>query len=251
MGYTKQALKGISWIGGFRFVTRIISFLRTAIIARVLTPSQFGIFSIVAIVYSIADILTETGINIFLIQQKENIDEYINTAWVVSIIRGIGIALIITVASPIIGMVYASSETSQLLLIISFVPVVRGFINPSVAKFLKELQYHKEFYYRTSIFLVESLFSVLFVFSFHSPIGLVLGLLIGAFYEVIVSFIIAKPLPSFHFELSRFKYVIHQGKWLTATGIFNYLYHNADNLIVGKLCGKVFLRRMYYIKNRA
>lgn len=237
MGYTKEVIKGISWMGALRFVTRVISFLRTAIIARILTPSQFGVFSIVSIIYSIADILTETGINIFLIQKQENLDEYIDTAWFVSIVRGGGIALIILAFIPVTDHLYGLGDIATLLKYISIVPAIRGFINPSVAKFLKELHFHKEFFYRTSIFFVESAGSVLFVLLLHSPMALVLGIIGGAIYEVGVSFLIVKPVPRLQFNLMHFKEVINHGKWLTASGIFNYLYHNADNLIVGKLLG--------------
>ena len=70
MGYTKVVIKGFSWIGAFRIVTRGMSFLRTLVVARLLTPSQVGVFGIATIVLSLIEILTETGINIFLIQKK-------------------------------------------------------------------------------------------------------------------------------------------------------------------------------------
>ena len=94
MGYTKDAIRGISWIGFFRIATRGISYVRIVILARILTPSQFGAVDIALLTLSITEIFTETGINIFLYQQKEKIDKYINTAWVVSIVRGLFIGLI-------------------------------------------------------------------------------------------------------------------------------------------------------------
>jgi len=97
MGYTKQTIKGISWIGAFRIVTRIISFARTALLARLLTPRDFGVFGIATLVLSFLEIVTETGINIILVQKKENINEFINTAWVTSIIRGVLISIFIIV----------------------------------------------------------------------------------------------------------------------------------------------------------
>src|SRR3989442_1582306 len=89
MGYTSQALKGISWTAILRVSTRIITVLKTALLARLLSPLQFGIFGIAAIVLAFFEVLTETGINVFIIQEKRDIKEYINSAWVVSIARGV------------------------------------------------------------------------------------------------------------------------------------------------------------------
>lgn len=237
MGYTRDVIRGISWIGGLRLVTRIVSLLRTAIIARVLSPSQVGLFGIAALSLSFLEIFTETGINIFLVQQKKSIDSYINTAWVASIIRGIIISLVTLVSSPITAAFFNAKDSQVLLMMIALVPFLRGFINPSVAKFFKDLHFQKEFYYRTSIFFLESIITIFFVFTLSSPVGLVLGLIFGAIYEVILSFVIVKPVPSFAFNKLKLLNIIRQGKWLTLAGIFNYLYHNGDNIVVGKLLG--------------
>lgn len=237
MGYTRDVVKGFSWLGGFRVVTRVLSFVRTAITARLLSPSQVGVFGIATIVLSLMEIMTETGINIFLTQKKDDVDEYIATAWLTSIIRGIIISFVIYVAAPLIASFYGITDSVGVLKLIALVPILRGFINPSVVKFTKELSFHKEFYYRTTIFLVETVVSILLLFLNPSPVSLVWGFVSGAAFEVVLSFSLTRPLPEFSFKYSLFREVISRGKYLTFTGIFSYLYHNGDDLIVGKLLG--------------
>lgn len=235
MGYTKQTIKGISWIGAFRIVTRIISFARTALLARLLTPRDFGVFGIATLVLSFLEIVTETGINIILVQKKENINEYINTAWVTSIIRGVLISIFIIVLTPFIAGFFNDTSAVLMLYVISVVPLIRGFINPSITKFIKDLEFKKEFMYRTSIFFVESVVSLGIVFYSQSVIGLAFGLICGAFFEVILSFIVVRPRPQFIFDKDKLFDVLGKGKWLTATGIFQYLYQNIDDVVVAKM----------------
>src|SRR3990170_4336273 len=97
-------------MGALRVLVRGLGFFRIAILARLLTPSQFGIFGIATLVLSFLEIATETGINIFLIQIKENVDDFINTAWIVSIIRGILISFIIIITSPLVVNIFNLSE---------------------------------------------------------------------------------------------------------------------------------------------
>lgn len=238
MGYKKDAIKGVSWIGALRIATRGMSFVRTAIIARLLNPSQFGLFAIATLILTLIETLTETGINSFLVQEKADIKKYINSAWMVSIVRGTIIAAVIVIFAPFVVNFFNSPESYPLLLLVSIVPFVRGFINPAVVIFTKDLNFHKEFYYRTSIFFVESVISIVLVFIFNSPAGLVWGLIGGAIHEVIVSHFLLPIRPAFSYQVSVVKKVISRGKWLTAAGIFDYLFYNGDNIVVGRMLGK-------------
>ncbi len=237
MGYLKTSVVGASWIGALKVFSRSSSMLRTLVIARVLSPSQFGIFGIATLMLSLIEILTETGINVVLVQKKEKIEVYINTAWIISIGRGLLIFLAIFLSAGFVSNFFKSEEAKNLLILISFVPLIRGFINPSVAKFQKELNFRKEFFYRISIVIVETVISLVLVLITKDPISLVWALVGGAVFEVIVSFLIVKPRPAFTFDKKIFKDIFSHSKWITTSGIFNYLFSNGDNIVVGRVLG--------------
>ena len=237
MGYATRAVKGISWVGAFRLSTRFVTLLRTAILARILSPAQFGVFGVATLVLGLVEMLTETGINIFLVQENERIEKYVNTAWIVSILRGILISVVIIITAPIVSGFFHRPDAYQLLLLISIVPCVRGFINPSVITYQKDLQFHKEFWFRSFIFFIDSMTAIIFAFITRSPISLIYGFIIGALAEVVLSFLVVKPTPKFAFEMQKVKEVIHRGKWMTLAGVFNYLFYNGDNIVVGRVLG--------------
>lgn len=237
MGYTKEALKGVTFVGLIRVTTRILSFVKTIVIARILSPYQFGVFGIATLVLVFVEILTETGVNIFLVQKRGNVDKYIDTSWIVSIIRGGFISLVILASSSFVSKFFNAPDSFNLLLLISIVPFLRGFINPSIVKFQKELRFSQEFYFRTSTFLVETFFSILLVVLSQSVEGLIWGMIIGVFFEIIVSHLVVKPRPSFSFNPKVFKEVIGFGKWITASTVFNYFYQHGDDMAVGRILG--------------
>src|SRR3972149_7871504 len=102
MGYFRDTLNGIGWMGALRGVTRGLALVKTAILARVLLPAQFGIYGIATLVLGLLEMMTETGINIFLIQEKKKVDDYVDSAWAVSIIRGILIGGAIFLSIPLV-----------------------------------------------------------------------------------------------------------------------------------------------------
>lgn len=237
MGYLKDTIKGVTWVGAFRGFTRVIAFAKTAILARILIPAQFGLFGITTLVLAFLEILVETGINVFLIQEKDNIDEYINTAWVVSIIRGVVISLIIFLAAKPVSIFFKSPGSQNLLYFMALVPLIRGLINPSVVKFQKELRFNKEFWFKSTIFLFDAGVTVIFVLTVRSAIGLVWGLIAGAILEVVLSFIYIRPIPKLSFETVKMKRIISRGKWITGAGIFQYLFRQGDDAVVGRIMG--------------
>lgn len=237
MGYFRDTYKGISWMTAFKAAYRAIGIVRIAIIAHLLTPSALGIYAIATISLGFLEIITETGINVFLIQEKDDINEYINTAWVVSVVRGILISLLIIVTANAVSGFFSSPTSRDLLYLVALVPFIRGFINPAIVKFQKELQFNKEFLYRVSVFIVESLLSVTGALLTRSPLGLVWGLIGGAIYEVFFTFFAVGPRPSFSYEFVKIKRVISRGIWVTLFGIFDYVYTTADNVIVGRMLG--------------
>jgi len=224
-----------------KIAMRVITFARIGILARILSPNQFGVFGLATLILSFIEIITETGINIFLIQQNDDVKKYINTAWIVSIIRGVLISIIIAASSPFIASFFNTPSASGLLLLTSLVPLIRGFINPSVVKFQKDLKFDKEFYFRFSIFLIEAIGVTILAMLTRSEISLVIGLIISAMIEVIMSFKIIKPIPILAFNKDIFKLIIKRGKWVSIAGVTHYLFQNIDDILIGKLLGTTSL----------
>ncbi len=241
MGYFRQAATGVSWISAFRISTRLISLLRTIVLARVLSPFYFGIYGIATLVLSLLEILTETGINVVLIQKKDHIDDFIDSAWVVSIARGIIISLLICVLSFPIANFFSSPQSQQILVLISLVPLIRGFINPATVKFQKDLKFSTEFWFRFVVFFADAATALIFSLLLRNAYGMVIGLIVGALLEVILSFLIARPIPTLRLNMERVKEVINKGKWITGAGIFHYLFRQGDDIVVGKLLGEASL----------
>lgn len=221
----------------FKVTYRALGIVRIAIIAHLLTPSALGVYAIATISLGFLEIITETGINVFLIQEKDDINGYINTAWVVSIVRGILISLMIILSANAVSGFFSSPASKNLLYLVALVPFFRGFINPSIVKFQKELQFNKEFVYRISQFLVETILSVIGAITLRSPLGLIWGLIGAAIFEVIYTFVVAGPRPRLSYEFEKIKRVIRRGVWVTLFGIFDYVYTTADNIIVGRMLG--------------
>jgi O-antigen/teichoic acid export membrane protein len=118
-------------------------------------------------------------------------------------------------------------------MLIALVPVIRGFINPAIVSFQKELRFHQETWLRVAVTVVDSLVAIGVVAWQRTPAGMVYGLIAGVLVEVVISHFLT-PKPRLQFNPKHFKKIIHSGKWITLSGILAYLSNKGSDIAVGK-----------------
>lgn len=230
-------IHGFKWMGILRIGAKLLSLIKTLVLARILTPLQFGIFGIASLVLGFLEIITETGVNVVLIQEKDGLDRHVNSFWNVSIIRGIFLSLTIFLLAPFIAKFFNNPSAIKILYLTAFVPFIRGFINPAEIKFQKNLNFKKEFIFKGTLILIEVVTAIFVGFLTKSEFSLIWGLIAGALAEVLISLIFISPKPKLIFDIDSFKLVIKKGIWITFAGIFNYVFQHGDDLVVGKILG--------------
>lgn len=235
MGYSKAAFSGAFWTGGYRLLNRVIAFIRTGIMARILTPTQFGVYGVGALVLAFLETFISTGINTFLIQNNRDLKKYVDTAWFISIIRGFIISLLLFVSAPFVSVFFKSPDSLTIIRLLSLSAIVRGFINPSIVSYQKQLLFKKESILYGVFLLADSFVAITLAFIYRSPTSIVWGLIASATLEMILSFVLFKPKPKFNFEISKAKEILGVGKWMIGTNIFAYLYQEGDDVVVGRL----------------
>jgi len=237
MGYLKKAATGFGWLGFLKGLTKFFSLLKNIVLARLLFPQDFGLFGITAAVLAIMERFTETGVNTFLVQTRENYRSFINAAWFIAIIRGFCIFLLIYASAFFLPNFYNEPLLQNMLFVASVIPFIKGFINPAIIKFWKEMQFEKEVIFRGILTFIEALGSVLFVVWTHNVIGLIYAFILSAILEVCISNLFITPKPQFKFEREKVIRILKSSSWLNLSAVLAFLTLNIDDLIIGKILG--------------
>ncbi len=241
MGYTRNAIFGLSWMGTLQVFIRVIALLKFIILARILSPPDFGLFGIVILIVGLLETITNLGIPLFFIQSREELKKYIDTAWVVNIVRGLVLSIVIFSVVPFVASFFADTRLKSLLYLASIIPLVKGFANPMVAKFQKDLAFEKEFFLKIIPLVGDITISIVSAIIFRSPIALILGVLTASFLETVYSFFSVSPRPTLRFESNRFREIIHFSRWITLYSISTYLMNQLDSFAVGRYLGTTSL----------
>lgn len=237
MGYTKSFLAGFTWSSGLKILSKVLSLIKIMILARILSKNDFGLFSLVLVAISLIEVFTETGINVIILQSSKPLSHFLNTAWLVSIGRGLLISAIIVLMSFPMTQFYSQPELLWLIWLAALVPIIRGFINPAIVSFHKELQFRKDTLYRFSLVAVDFLLSVILAVLWRNVYALIFPIVLTALFEVFFTFVFVKQKPRIAFSRSVFKEIFKSARWLNGIAVIDYLNKNFDDLIVGRLLG--------------
>lgn len=235
MGYTKDALAGFSSQTILKVVTYGIVAVKMAVLARVLSPEIFGLFSLVTIALGLTEATTQTGVNLTIVRSKQSVDYFLDSAWVIAIIRGLVIGSLMIMLGFVLSSFYEKPELLLLVSITALVPVIKGFINPYIISMQKNLKFFADALYRFSFVFAEASFAVVVGYLTRSIFALVGSLIFAAVVEVIVSFVFFKKRPQFVYRKSRGGEILDGAKWLSFSALFDYLNENLDNFIIGKM----------------
>src|SRR5947207_3648883 len=99
-----RTARGMLWAFGSYAGGRMLVLLATAVLARLLTPSDFGLVALALTFIGVLDSLSTFGLGEALVVQKdEELAERANTAFVWSIAFGFGVSVVIAAFSPLIA----------------------------------------------------------------------------------------------------------------------------------------------------
>ncbi len=232
----QQAAKGGIWMTVIRAFSQGSNLLMLLILARLLSPRYFGILGIAMLTLSASKRFTNIGINTALVQQKaEDVDEYLNTAWVLKISRGVLIGVVLFLTAPFIARFFgeANSGLTTVIRVIGLSPLIYGLQNPAVVYFQKDLDFHKEFIYQTTSSFVQ--FCVGIGYALVSPTvwALVAGFISVNVSKVVLSYALHdyRPWPSV--DRGALSELIDYGKWITGSSITQFIHSEGDDVFVG------------------
>ena len=95
-----SVVRGALLVVGMRWTDRLIGFVSTLILARLLLPEDFGIVAMASIIVGLIATLLDLGVGSALIQNKHAAREEFDTAWTLRLMQAVFVALFIWLLAP-------------------------------------------------------------------------------------------------------------------------------------------------------
>jgi len=249
---SQRVVRGGIWVFALRIASRVLTLIRTIVLARVLAPSDFGLMGIALLAMSATETFSQTGFQAALIQKKGDIKDYLDTAWTVSALRGLVLFAVLYLAAPYIALFFDTPAATPMMRVIGLSMLLNGLTNIGVVYFRKELEFNKQFIYQLSGTVADLVVAITAALLLRSVWALVFGLLAGNFARFVMSYLICPYRPRVRFERARANELHSFGRWILGSSILVFLLTQGDDALVGKVLSTTalgFYQMAYRISN--
>ncbi|MBR9897781.1 MAG: lipopolysaccharide biosynthesis protein [Gammaproteobacteria bacterium] len=230
---TQKVLKGSVWLFSIRIISNFLGIATTIVVARFLAPEDFGIVAIATTIQIILMSISELSMSHALIYEKNVTKEHLNTAWTMSLIRGVLIFLILGLCSGVLEKFYETPGLKLILIALGCGVLLRSVSSPALVLYQKELNFKQEFLINFFAKIVSFVFSIWIAYEYQTYWALVFGMLLSDFVHCSTSYLLAPYLPKL--SVSKFRSMLSFSGWMTLSNVVNTINWNFDNLFIGKM----------------
>lgn len=244
---TPSALK---WSYVTEFSVKAVQPILFIVLARLLTPADFGIVAAAQMIVALSQVLTESGLNKAVIQRKSNVQEAASAAFWISVALATCIAVgLFIAAEPISTTFFGELRAAPVIqaAVIQIFAASMGAIQVAILQ--RELKFRLLFRVRFVSVVVPGMVSVPFAYSGMGYWALVLGAILGQIAQTILLWTISDWRPTLAICRKTIVEVARFGGWVTVSGLIGWMYVWGDSLVVGMNAGNQDLG-MYRIGNQ-
>jgi lipopolysaccharide exporter len=232
----KKAVKGGGWVMLIRVFTQFLSFIRYIILARILMPEDFGLMGIAFLLIDTLDTFTNTGFQAALIQKKEKIDDYLNVAWTIGLIRAVILFSVVYFAAPLVVVAKVSPErvdiAVNIIRVMGIMLLLNSLSNIGTVYFSKDLRFNLKFMLDIPSTLLSIVVSVCVVYMYKTVWAIVIGKLSGVALRCVLSYCLAKHRPRLSLDMAKAGELWGFGKWIFSGTILGFLMTQGDDIFV-------------------
>lgn len=235
MGELKdKAISGVKWNAIGRFSTQGVNFIIGLILARLLSPSDYGVVGMVGIFFAIAQTFIDSGFGSALIRKNDCTDTDYSTAFYFNVIVGLVCCILLWIASPFIADFFNTPILKDLVKVMSLNMFVSSFAIVHGTKLTHAVDFKSQSIIKLITAIISGVCGVLMAYKGFGVWSLVYQQLIATGLRVVLLYVVTKWLPKLEFSKGSFKYLFNFGSKILAASLLHTIYANMTTMIIGK-----------------
>jgi PST family polysaccharide transporter len=233
----KSISSGIIYTALSRYSGVVISIVIGAVLARLLTPEEFGIVALVTVFVSFFNLLSDFGLGPAVVQNQTLVKKDLESIFSFSIILGFILSISFFLVAPLIAAFYKEPELIEVSRYLSLVILFNSLLIIPKALFQKALKFKQLGLITVFVQLVCGVIAIFLAYLGYSYYSLVVqNIMLGAISLVIFYFL--KPVAiAWEIDFNAVKKIIRFSSFQFFFNFINYFSRNADNILIGKYLG--------------
>lgn len=230
----RKAVSGMLWSSFQKFGTMGISFVSNIILARLLTPEDYGCIGMLMIFILVANTFIDGGFGSALIQKKEPTQEDYSTIFYWNLFLSVVLYFALFASAPLIARFYNLPLLSSVLQVQGLVLILNSLSVIQQNRLRKQLLFKK----LATVGIISALLSLaIAIYLAYLGCGvwaLVAQQLLMSGFNAVLYWIVGKWNPSFVFSRKSFKELFGFGGFILLSNLINTLCNNVQGLLIGK-----------------
>ncbi len=230
----KKTVKGVAWTSLDQAATLGFGFVIGVILARILSPSDYGLLAMIAIFNAIAFAFINSGFGNALIRKPHLTEDDNSTAFYFNVVAGVVMTGVIWLIAPWVAIFYDKPILTQLLRVEGLLLIISSFTIVQGAQLTRALNFKAKMIINVSSQVVGGIVAIFVAYHGFGVWSLVILHIASSIVRLILLWVISSWRPHGHWNKSSFRYLWGYGSKLLASGILDTIYSNIYPIIIGK-----------------
>lgn len=231
----KKAFWGVIWGGMESLSTRLISFVVGIFLARILSPTDYGLIGMLALFTAIAQTLVESGMGNALVRKENRTEKDFSTVFYFNIVVSLTLYTLLYFSAPWIASFLKEPQLILLTRVLSLPLLINALCIVQQTRLTIELNFKRQSVFTIIASICGSLVGLATAFTGHGVWALVYSMLTVSVCRCLLLWIWGRWQPTWIFSWTSFRDLFAFSSKLVASGLLDTAYNNIRPLIIGKL----------------
>ncbi|WP_313028776.1 lipopolysaccharide biosynthesis protein [Soonwooa sp.] len=223
------------WTFAEQFGSKLISFGISIILARLLTPTDFGTIALFGIFIGVASALIDGGMGASLIRTKDVTDDDYSTVFYFNIGVAIFAYLVVFFIAPLVSSFYQLPIITDLVRVYALILIINSFVTVQRTHFVKELNFKTAFKIQLPSLIIGGITGIVLAYVGYGVWSLVYSAILQSIIFTLQHWFYSSWRPQWVFNKEKFKYHFSFGYKMTLSGLLDILFQNLYIVLIGKL----------------
>ena len=232
-----RAVRAGLWIVANNTTDRLLRTVRVVVLARLLTPHDFGLVAIALTLVTLYSSLSDLGTKLTLIRRQDRAHELFDTTWTLGVIRGgLGSALQLVLASTLTTF-FRAPDALGIIQALAALPILRALRNVAMVELRGDLRFGPQYIMRSATLLAEIGVTVPLAIMLGNAWALVSGMLTASLVQVLLSYRLHPYRPTLRLDRAQLRELAELGRWMVGTRVLAKLLGFGVPAVVGRALG--------------
>jgi len=228
----------MAWTFIQNVAVRALGVVFTIILARLLTPEDYGLIGMLSIFIAISDVFIQSGFGQALVQKKDCSDDDFSTAFYFNVTVSICIYVILFFCAPAIASFYHEPQLVALTRVLSLNFILGSFNIVQQSKLTKAMNFKPLAVLSLIATSISGVIGVSMAYAGFGVWSLVAQTLTATLLRVIIFPFFTKWHPNRPFNKTSFKHLWDYGSKILVTGVLEVVIRNLSNIVIGRYYDK-------------